>query len=167
MLQEYPTTRCSRRCHLSGLAIQPGDRYVSALVLMGDELVRIDVSENHWTKVPEGTVGWWKCKMPHRATTKLSPAPTGVLLDSLSELLRNVSQAKLSYLLALMLVRRRVLVETEFLELPGALTDSENLWRLTSPSCGRQWEVPIALPTSRQEAEKLQGELMNLLFTEE
>ena len=167
MLQEYPTTRCSRKCHFSGRPIQAGESYVSALVPMGGDLVRIDVAADQWKSAPQGTVGWWKCRMPYQSSAKLCPAPVGVLQDSLSELLRNPNKTELAYLLALILVRRRVPVETDSLEFQEREQPSETLWLLVSQSDGRQWEVPMALPISKEESEKLRGELLDLLFTEE
>jgi len=167
MLQEYPTTRCSRKCYCSGLPIQAGENYVSAIVPMGSDLVRIDIAADQWKGAPEGTVGWWKCRMPYRSSAKLCPAPVGVLQDSLSELLRHPNKSKLAYLLALILVRRRVLVEADSLEFQEREQQSERWWRLVSQSDGRQWDVPIALPVNKEESEKLRNELMDLLFTEE
>ena len=167
MLQEYPTTRCSKKCHMTGRVIEPGEDYVSALITTGRELVRIDVAAEQWNAPPEGTVGWWKCKMPDRVTAKLTPAPNGVLLDSLTELLRNPTQAKLAYLLALLLVRRRVLVDEESLEYHDREQPSGSLWRLLSQSDGRNWDVPIVPPQTNEETERLRQELLELLFTED
>lgn len=166
MLQEYPTTRCSRKCHITGRPILPGEVYVSALIPRGSDLLRVDVSADQWTSVPEGTVGWWKCKMPSRDSVRLQAAPPGVLLDSLGELLQNPHKSRLAYLLALLLVRKRILVDDDSLEFQEPQQNSIAIWKLASQSDGRQWEVPVVLPNNSLEAEQLRQELMGLLFSE-
>lgn len=105
--------------------------------------------------------------MPERTVAKLTPAPNGVLLDSLTELLRNPKQAKLAYLLALLLVRRRVLVDEESFEFQEQDAVAYSLLRLHSQADGRTWEVPVVSPQSDAETESLRQELMKLLFTED
>lgn len=167
MLQEYPITRTSRRCHLGQRPLEPGERYYSALVMQGEAMVRIDVAAEHWTGPPEESLGWWRCRMPEANARQLRPAPAGVLLDSLTELLKHPEQASLAYLLALLLIRRRIL--TEIHDSPLQRSDS---WEspevaLLASADGRQWEVPVRLPSDSQEAGRLQELLMGLLFSEE
>jgi hypothetical protein len=51
--------------------------------------------------------------MPAAGAAKLRPAPNEVLLDVLTDLLQRPAQAELAYLLALLLVRRRALVDDQ------------------------------------------------------
>ncbi|MBX3422677.1 MAG: hypothetical protein KF752_14075 [Pirellulaceae bacterium] len=164
---DYPTTKCTRRCHVSNRPLSAGEQYISMLVPSGDELTRVDVASEQWQGPSQQAVGWWKCRMPTTQAGHLRPAPAEVLLDVLSDLLTRPAQSQLAYLLALLLVRRRILIEQELLELSGPSTDDGSIWQLTHPVDGRQYQVPVALPPSGDQSHDLQEQLMKLLYTEE
>ncbi len=161
MLQDYPTTRRSRACHASGSLLRPGEDYVSALVNQGNQLIRMDFAASAWKGPPKDSVGWWRCRMPIAAQTRLRPAPDGVLIDALTELLHNPRQSDLAYLLSLYLVRRRVLTES--------VEDNTTLdhWHLTTSIGDRAWRVPIAMPSNPDDQQRLQRLLIELLFADE
>ncbi|XZE54868.1 hypothetical protein SH139x_000849 [Planctomycetaceae bacterium SH139] len=50
-----------------------------------DSLVRIDISAQAWNGPPEGTVGWWKSRMPEAGQRKLKLAPDALLVDLLKQ----------------------------------------------------------------------------------
>ncbi len=163
-MQDYSISRCTRKCAISGRNLEPGEPYVSVVVPDGDSVRRLDIARSHWEGPTEDVIGWWINRMPDVQTRRLTPAPVGVLLDTLSDLLERPGHDALAYLLALLLVRRRVLVEE-----PEFVADNDHApthWRLTSPSDGRSWEVPIVIPSAERMAE-LQESLKTLLFTEE
>lgn len=162
-MQDYSISRSSRKCATSERALEPGESYVSAIVTDGDEGVRrIDVALEQWKGPSQETVGWWRCKMPDQQTRQLKPAPNGVLLDTLSELLENPESEELSYLLALLLVRRRVLTE----EVTVGEDEEQACWKLTSNADNRNWNIPLTEPDPARLIE-LQTKLQALLFTEE
>jgi hypothetical protein len=165
MLQDYPTTKSSKRCSLSGSEFAPGENYISVLIPEGDEITRLDISAKQWTEPPENAIGWWKCRMPDAQRRGSRPAPNSVLLDTLAELLQRPDKAELAYLLALLLVRRRVLVEEQQIELDENQPTQE-VWNLVQPADGRQWQVPLCNPSTAELA-KLQESLIKLLFTDE
>jgi hypothetical protein len=163
MQTDFSIGRCSRRCAVSGKPLEPGEWYISAVIGDGDDVVRKDISAAHWNEPPENTIGWWRSRMPTAQTKKLRPAPNGVLLDTLTELLDRPGKESLAYLLALLLCRRRVLQDEA--EAPEPEGDS-HVWNVTCPGDGRQWSVPVAVPTA-DVVEAIQTELNSLLFTEE
>lgn len=176
-MQDYSITKCTRRCALSGRALEPNESYFSVIVPDGDDVCRVDIAEGHWTGPSEGAIGWWRSKMPAAAAKKMRPAPNGVLLDTLSDLLQRPGKEALAYLLALLLVRRRVLQEESqsFLDdksLNSSAVESgvqptpEEPWKLVCPADGRHWHVIVVDPAP-QEVERLQAELKELLFTDE
>jgi hypothetical protein len=165
MLQEYPITKCSKRCHITGRIFEPGENYISMLTTQGDELVRVDVAADQWQQPPENSIGWWKCRMPADQRRGSRLAPNSVLLDTLSELLTRDNQAPVAYLLALLLVRRRVLVEEQHLHLEQA-EHQPAIWQLIQPTDGRKWEVPV-IDSDPEQLRSYQDSLMNLLFTDE
>lgn len=141
----------------------------------GDDVVRVDIAASHWTGPGDGAIGWWRSKMPAAAAKKMRPAPNGVLLDTLSDLLQRPGKDALAYLLALLLVRRRVLQEEQNL-LGDEPPQPPLVWVKTSVRCHQKLGNLSARPTvgigmllssNRLLAEKLQAELKGLLFTDE
>jgi hypothetical protein len=100
-----PQAQCSRTARL----FQPGDAIVSALVRSPDGLVRTDTLATAWTGAPEKSVAWWRSTFPKPDATGAVLAPNDVLLDIVEQLEGQEPEAPLRYLLALQLVRRRVL----------------------------------------------------------
>lgn len=196
MLQEFSINKCSRKCKSDGKPLEPGESYYSVIIPEGDDLSRIDIAARNWSEPPENAVGWWKCKMPAAGAKKLKPAPNGVLLDTLAELIDMPGKEKLSYLLALLLVRRQVLIEEasvfgatvgsdhasttevdaadvadedsskESSAEDGADEISAPTWTLTCKADGRAWDVVVVEPTASEMVE-LENELNALLFTEQ
>jgi len=103
--------------------------------------------------------------MPEASASKLRPAPNGVLLDTLSEFVERPGSEAIAYLLALLLVRRRVLYEEQTME-HVLNEDPATRWSLISPADGRRWSVPLVQPEPSTLPD-LQNELTALLFTEE
>ena len=186
-MQDYSISKSTRRCAISGRSLEPDESYFSMIVAEGDEVARVDVAASDWKGPSEAAIGWWRNKMPSAAARKVRPAPNAVLLDTLSDLLERPSKSELAYLLALLLVRRRVLQEEQSYsqteielresrstsELNGSRHGSgpqdaapEQLWKLICPVDGREWSVPVAAPTT-ESIKTLQAELQTLLFTDQ
>jgi hypothetical protein len=165
MQTDFTIGKCTRKCAISGQPLAPGESFYSVVVGEGNAIVRQDISASAWTGPPPHTVGWWRVRMPPAATKKLQPAPVGVLLDTLSELLERPGSEALAYLLALLLCRRRVLVDEESTDTDTDREASASYWLLTYPPDGRQWTVPVAVPAPNL-LEDLQSQLNALLFTE-
>lgn len=164
-MQDYSIAKSSRKCSVSGQVLEPGQSYISAITSQGEEVKRIDIAASEWKEPGENIIGWWRCRMPDAKSAKLKPAPNGVLLDTLAELLEKPGKESLAYVLAVLLVRRRVLSEEQSLELDEDLEDATS-WTLVCSADDRQWNVPLMDP-SPEEILRLQEELNGLLFTEE
>ncbi len=165
MQTDFTIGKCTRKCAISGQPLAPGEAFYSVVVGNDETVVRQDISATAWTGPPPQTIGWWKLKMPEAASKKLQPAPVGVLLDTLSELLERPGSETLAYLLALLLCRRRVLLDDESTDVETKLDDSDSVWQLYYPTDGRRWSVPVAVPAPNL-LEDLQTQLNALLFTE-
>jgi hypothetical protein len=100
-----PQSVCSR----TGRTFTAGDVFVSALVRENGGLSRIDVSPSAWDEPPPGTIAWWRSRYPAPGEAGPSLAPVDILLDALESLEGDAESQPLRYLLALQLVRRRVL----------------------------------------------------------
>lgn len=159
---EYAINRCTRRCSVGERPLEPGEHYFSVIVSNDDDVRRVDIAEANWTNPPEGAVGWWKSQIPQATTVVLKPAPDAVLLETLSHLCDQPGRGSLAFLLAVLLVRRHLLVEPDSFEDAKATDDT---WVLHDPTDGREYRVPRKWPTKR-EAERLQKELYEMLYCE-
>lgn len=165
MQQDFTFSRCSRRCAVGQRSLEPGEPFFSVIIADGEQLIRSDIAANNWQGPPPHTVGWWRSSMPPAGPRKLKPAPDSVLLETLSQLVERPESEALAYLLAVLLVRRRVLTEDP--NMGCQATDEPSvLWHLQHLVDGRQWTIPMSLPTA-DTVESIQQELTRLLFTEE
>jgi len=96
-------------CTCTGRGFAAGEPFVSALVRGAGGLVRIDVAAEAWEGPPAGTLAWWRSRYPTPGETGPVLAPVDVLLDALEALEEDPTAEPLRYLLALQLVRRKVL----------------------------------------------------------
>ena len=96
-------------CQRSRRAFAPGEPFYSALVRGSAGLERIDCAAECWDGPPESTLAWWRSTYPASQGGSAELAPVDVLLDVLEQLDGQPDEAGLRYLLALELVRRRVL----------------------------------------------------------
>lgn len=100
-----PQPQCSR----TGRPFLPGDGLVSALVRSPEGLLRVDCEAASWTGPPEKCLAWWRCTYPRPDGGGNVLAPSDTLLDLVEQLDGDPAEETLRYLLALELVRRRVL----------------------------------------------------------
>jgi hypothetical protein len=156
---EYDHVRCTRHCATTGRELQPGEEFYSTLSAEGANLVRRDYSVESWQGPPEGAVGWWKSHLPARDGKRLHWAPNDVMLDLLEQLADDPAHADMRYVLALLLVRRRVcrLEETEHDE------QQHETLVLYCPRKEAEYRVPVAMP-DEQRIKEIQEELARLLF---
>lgn len=95
-------------CAVSGRPFVAGETVYSALLRDGGQIRRHDVAADAWSGPPPATLAWWRAAhTPGPAREEV--APVDVLLDLLEGLEGRDDDAALRYLLALELVRRRVL----------------------------------------------------------
>lgn len=95
-------------CCSTGRPLEPGEPIVSALVRGDGGLKRLDWSPDGWSGAPAETIAWWRSRVPLPTATGHSLAPADVLLDAFEELQDHPGDAPLRYLLALQLIRRRI-----------------------------------------------------------
>jgi hypothetical protein len=156
---DYEVQRCTRHCASSGRELQPGETFYSTLTAEGAEVVRHDYAVDAWRGPPEGVLGWWQAHMPQRDAKKLHWAPNDVMIELLEALESQSDKLELRYVLALLLIRRRVvrLEETERDEL------SREISILYCPRRETTYRVVTAMPNEARTAQ-IQEELARLLF---
>ena len=178
MLGEYKVGRCSRQCHALKRPLREGEWFYSVVMEAGDDYVRRDYSAESWEGPPEGTIGWWKNRMPTASEKKMVLAPPEVLIDLLRQMGHFPDKEKSRYLLALMLMRRRI-VRPAASPPPGESPSEEPASDSSASQSGKAQEMlrveviadgsVIEVPTcviSRRESETLKDELNELLYCE-
>jgi hypothetical protein len=155
---DYEVERCSRHCAQSGRELLPGQPYYSVLIAEGSELKRRDYAAEAWQGPPAQCVGWWKAQVPDRQTTRKHWAPNEVMLQLFDELAEQPEKQDLRYVLALLLVRRRVMRLEE--EKKDAAGQEEIV--LFCPRRDATYSLPVVMP-SAERAEQIQQELAALL----
>lgn len=156
---DFEIQRFSRRCSVTGRAFEAGDWFYSALVAQGADIVRSDFAPEAWSGPPDRSIGWWKSRVPDpRQTPRMKWAPHEVMLQYFQQLGGDEQQADLRYVLALLMVRRRIL------KLVGNQTDADRheCMILFSPQTDEEFEVRVAAPDPAR-AEQIQHRLAELL----
>jgi hypothetical protein len=109
MQLDFEIQRSTRRCAASDRALEPGELCYSMLEVRGADVVRKDFAASEWKGPPSEAFGWWKSRVPEPHGKKIKLAPNEVLLRLFDELAERPESEDMRYVLALLLVRRRVL----------------------------------------------------------
>lgn len=122
---------------------------VSALVRDGAALERIDCAAEVWQEPPPGTLAWWRSRYAAAGPAGPVLAPPDVLLDVLEEMESRPEEAALRYLLALQLVRRKVLRIVEPAAAEAAVgTDGQETLVLSCRKRSSEYRVTVVPPAS-------------------
>jgi hypothetical protein len=171
MLLDFEVQRCTRRCAATDRALEPGEECYSVLVIEGANVIRKDFSSEVWKAPIDGAFGWWKSRVPEPTAKKIKLAPNEVLLGLFEKLADQSDQQDLRYVLALLLVRRRVLkvdVSQEGFEgnaAADAIHQSGQCMTLYSPKHDASYEVVVDMPTGER-VDEIQHKLSDLLIAD-
>lgn len=160
MAEAWHIARSSRTCTHTGLAIEPGQPFYSALVEKEDSFERRDFSAEAWPEVEKDDFfSYWKNKGRAENPDKAPPVDYERLLGFFDSLEGAAEPGKrlFRYVLALILVRRRRLRLDDMSRVP----EGDRLVVYDRRS-NRALEI-IASEASREELEKTQ-EKLNQLF---
>lgn len=159
---DFEVQRCTRHCAESGRELAEGETFYSVLVVEGSEVRRIDYAPEAWSGPPQQpNLGWWKSQMPTRESKKARLAPREVLLQLFTELAVQADQPDLLYVLALLLVRHRILR----LEDHETGDDGGEVLVLYSPRDETTHRIQVTTPDA-QRVEQIQDTLARLLTAE-
>lgn len=166
MLLDFEVQRCTRRCAATDRPLEPGETCYSVLESQGAEIVRKDFCAEAWGGPPEKVIGWWKSRIPEPTAKKVKLAPNDVLLDLFDQLAEQPDRGDMRYVLALLLLRRRVLrVETPAeLTHPSAGSDVETI-AVYCPRREATYELPAMTP-SEARIDEIQQQLSELLIAD-
>ncbi len=159
---DYELQRCTRHCAASGRDLGPGETYYSVVREEGNELKRYDYAVEAWQGPPENALGWWKSQIPNVEAKRAQWAPNEVMLQFFEQLADQPERQDVRYVLALLLVRRRVMrVEEEERDDKGG----ESLV-LYCPRRDANYRIMVVMPDETR-INTIQEELTKLLFGNE
>jgi hypothetical protein len=156
---DYEIQRCTRCCAATGRELAPGEDFYSVLIADGAELKRHDYSVEAWTDPPEGAIGWWKSQMPSPDARRIHWAPNDVMLHFFEQLEAQPDKQDMRYVLALLLVRRRVMRQDE----REHDEQGREVLVLYCPRNETTYRVPAIAPSESRVGEIQEG-LARLLF---
>jgi hypothetical protein len=168
MLLDFEVQRCTRRCAATDRSLEPGDVCYSVLETQGSDIIRKDFCLAGWNGAPAAALGWWKSRIPAPSAKKIKLAPNDVLLELFDQLADRLEQSDLRYVLALLLVRRRVLrVDVSDLETsPDDPVDSDSeCMTVYCPKRDASYEVLVRMPDADR-VDKIQQQLSQLLIAD-
>jgi hypothetical protein len=169
MQLEFEVQRCTRRCAATERQLEPGDVCYSVLEIDGADVIRKDYCAEAWAGAPAEALGWWKSQVPEVTAKKIKLAPNDVLLELFEQLAERAEQEDMRYVLALLLLRRRVLR----LELPVDMPETTakrdvadgnvNAMIFYCPKRDVSYSVLVSMP-SDERIDQIQQELSELLI---
>jgi len=166
MLLDFEVQRCTRCCAATERALQPGDECYSVLETVGADVIRKDYAPEAWKGAPDAAFGWWKSRVPEPTAKKIKLAPNDVLLELFDQLADKMEQQDLRYVLALLLIRRRVLrvdvTNSSVGDDESNLTRGAETMTLYCPKRDATCEVAVAMPSSER-IDEIQQQLSELL----
>ena len=118
-MPEFDFKRSSKRCSVTDRAFAPGEKYVSALIEVEDDLERRDFSVAEWTEPPEDCVGWWTTQVPEATEGRVFWAPDEVLLSYHRHLQESPGREDVAYVMTLLMVRKKLFSLEEFIDSPA------------------------------------------------
>ena len=174
---DFDIRRTNRQCAGTGRTLEAGEVFYSALFLIDGEFERRDYSADAWqdqvqsssTDDPESSqtslencVGWWRSQIPQHDAGKVYWAPPDVLIRYFEAILAAPEKAETAYVMALALVRKRVL------QLVDSQTDDQMVETLVVESSrfDKSFSVPVC-PPARENLERIQAELSEHLFMDQ
>jgi hypothetical protein len=156
-MTEYQIQPHTRRCALSGRALQAGEKYYTVLLEEGDHFTRKDYASDAWQGPPEGAFGFWSGKVPAQDGPRR--VDDELLIDCFHRLDGAAEPSRLNfrYVVALLLMRRKRL------KLEEARQDATlDILRVRCAQTGAHYEVINPRLTEEQMA-AVQDEVFKVL----
>lgn len=155
---DFDVDRCARRCSATEREFQPGDEVISALVSENGQVRRLDYLASAWPGPSDMMLAWWKGQIPNSTEQKQRWAPNEVMLECFEQLAGVSDKDELRYLLALVLIRKRILRQ----EATEKDEQGREVAVLYCPRTEAEHRILQAFPSPERAAE-MQAELLGLL----
>ena len=124
----YDVARPMGKCHVTGAAIAPGEKFMAALRETPTGFERVDVCLGAWNQFDRKDVlAYWQAVMPHQEQKKKVFVDDEVLCDLFERLKETEEPAKLNFrfVLGLILMRKKLLIYDE-----SRIEDGKDIWVL-------------------------------------
>lgn len=160
---ELDVQRFTRHCAQTGRELQAGETVYSTVALEQGQLVRRDFAAQAWEALaadqpPADILGWWRWTVPDPDRSKVRWAPRDVLLNYFQHLESQPDQQDTRYVLALLLLRRKILRAARSVSGP----EGEPRWEMECPSRQTTYMVQVCPPAADRLA-AIQQQLHRLL----
>ena len=159
-MNENDIPRCSKQCCRTHRILAPGETYYSALFEGNEGLERLDFSAEAWKNEVQHGIGWWKSVIPSPDDRRIRLAPNDILFDLFDQWLGDGEKAEYLYILALLMVRRRLLR----FEKSGEGDLGANEMTVYAPRRERSYAIKIAALDADSIA-KIQNTLAELIYS--
>ncbi len=159
-MMDFQIKRTGRRCHETDRELKPGETFYSELVDEEGELTRRDLSSEAWDGPHENSIGWWQARVPDIQGGKVYWAPRDILLSYFESLQQHEQHRAAAYVMALLLVRKRILKLVDSIEQDGI-----ECLEVRYAKDNKTWNVPV-VELKNEQAESIQQELAQQLFTD-
>lgn len=158
---DFEVQRCTRHCAVTGRELKPGEVFYSVLIPDQEGWRRMDYSLEAWHGPPDECIAWWRTQLP-TASQKRQWAPGEVMIRWFEELADRPDQADVRYVLALLMVRRRILR----LEGSRRAENGTEILTLFCPRNDNTYEVPAVIP-SEDRLQQIEEQMTALLEGDE
>ena len=145
-LLDLEIQKFTRRCARLDRELKAGESFYSELVQASGQVVRRDYAAEAWQGPTPETIGWWKSEVPDPRANRMQWAPSDVMLDYFTQLLEDGHKAEACYVLALLMIRRRIFR----LEASETHADGQETLLIYCPRNETEYRVPVATPTEVQ-----------------
>ena len=122
---------------------------------------RLDFCNESWDAPPENCIGWWKSRVPELGKGKVYWAPQEVLLAYFDYVRDRPDQSDTAYVMALLLVQKRILTLTETVE-----REEGSFLLFKNRKAKLKYELPVIEVEPARLAE-IQNELAERLFMDQ
>lgn len=166
---DFEVQRCTRRCAATDRPLSPGEAYVSVLKREEGKVFRLDFAHDAWQGPGEDAIAWWRARIPESESSSKKLAPNEVLLRLFDEWADQPERRDARYVLALLLIRRRVFrIAASGLGLGGTAEREEqprDRLRVDCPARQESYDV-LVTPPGPDRAAAIQAELNELLYSD-
>lgn len=160
-MTEYEIQPLSLHCAHTGRELKPGEAYFSVLTETPQGFARLDFAAEAWQGPPEGSIGFWRSKVPAETGGKRRQiVDDSVVMDFFERLdgAEDASKQNFRYILALLLLRKKLL------KLAGVTRDGDRETLVLRAAAGGAEHRVLNPGLTEQELEAVQAEVQKILL---
>ena len=150
---------------MTGAELTAGDAIVSALLEVNDGVERRVYARTAWQQPPENCLGWWHGTVAARDSGKPAETPREIMLQVFERWQQDATQPDRTYVLAIWLLRRRVLTLCDSAETDDSASAiaAQEMLHVHCPSRGEDYTVRV-VPPEKERQLQIQAEMTAILY---